>query len=175
MFIFLSCLAVCWPSIFFTYLWSCRWPNYIVTLPRYFSFRLPHLNIPTGAPSDELDKSIRRNLRLKISHIILQSMSTTINVVNSNPAQTRCTRSNIMWQTLSVTCCEFESRPCRCVLDTTLCDKVCRWFSPGMMLSGTFNNIFSFYVMAVSFINGKNHSTWWKPPTCSKSLTKFVT
>ena len=91
-------------SIFFTYLWSCRWPNYIVTLPRYFSFRLPHLNIPTRAPSDELDKSIRRNLRLKISHIILQSMSTTINVVNSNPAQTRCTRSNIMWQTLSVTC-----------------------------------------------------------------------
>jgi hypothetical protein len=37
-------------SIFFTYLWSFRWPNYIVTLPRYFSFRLPHLNIPTGPP-----------------------------------------------------------------------------------------------------------------------------
>jgi hypothetical protein len=35
-------------SIFFAYLWSFRWPNYIVTLPRYFSFRLPHLNIPTG-------------------------------------------------------------------------------------------------------------------------------
>jgi hypothetical protein len=33
------------PSIFFAYLWSFRWPNYIVTLPRYFSFRLPHLNI----------------------------------------------------------------------------------------------------------------------------------
>jgi hypothetical protein len=32
--------------------------NYIVTLPRYFSFRLPHLNIPTGPPSDELDKNI---------------------------------------------------------------------------------------------------------------------
>ena len=31
--------------IFFAYLWSFRWPNYIVTLPRYFSFRLPHLNI----------------------------------------------------------------------------------------------------------------------------------
>jgi hypothetical protein len=30
------------------YLWSFRWPNYIITLPRYFSFRLPHLNIPTG-------------------------------------------------------------------------------------------------------------------------------
>ena len=33
-------------NIFFAYLWSFRWPNYIVTLPRYFSFRLPHLNIP---------------------------------------------------------------------------------------------------------------------------------
>ena len=40
--------------------WSFRWPNYIVTLPRYFSFRLPHLNIPTGTPSDELDKNIQR-------------------------------------------------------------------------------------------------------------------
>ena len=47
-------------SIFFTYLWSFRWPNYIVTLPRYFSFWLPHLNIPTGPPSDELDKNIQR-------------------------------------------------------------------------------------------------------------------
>jgi hypothetical protein len=37
-------------SIFFAYLWSFRWPNYIVTLPRYFSFRLPHLNIDTGPP-----------------------------------------------------------------------------------------------------------------------------
>ena len=37
-------------SIFFAYLWSFRWPNYIVTLPRYFSFRLPHLNIPTARP-----------------------------------------------------------------------------------------------------------------------------
>jgi hypothetical protein len=37
-------------SIFFTYLWSFRWPNYIVTLSRYFSLRLPHLNIPTGLP-----------------------------------------------------------------------------------------------------------------------------
>ena len=45
-------------SIFFTYLWSFRWPNDIVTLTRYFSLRLPHLNIPTGPPSDELDKNI---------------------------------------------------------------------------------------------------------------------
>jgi hypothetical protein len=47
-------------SIFFTYLWSFRWPNYIVTLPRYFFFRLPHLNINIGPPSDELDKNIQR-------------------------------------------------------------------------------------------------------------------
>jgi hypothetical protein len=44
-------------SIFFSYLWSFRWPNYIVTLPRYFSFRLPHLNKPTGPPAEELDKN----------------------------------------------------------------------------------------------------------------------
>jgi hypothetical protein len=56
-------------SIFFAYLWSSRWPNYIVTLPRYFSFRLPHLNIPTGPPSEELDKNIQRtSLRLLFSH-----------------------------------------------------------------------------------------------------------
>jgi hypothetical protein len=47
-------------SIFFAYLWSFRWPNYVVTLPRYFSFPLPHLNINTGPPSDELDKNIQR-------------------------------------------------------------------------------------------------------------------
>jgi hypothetical protein len=47
-------------SIFFAYLWSFRWPNYIITLPRYFSFRLPHLNVPTGPPSDELDKNSQR-------------------------------------------------------------------------------------------------------------------
>jgi hypothetical protein len=44
-------------SIFFPYLWSFCWLNYIVTLPRYFSFRLSHLNIATGPPSDELDKN----------------------------------------------------------------------------------------------------------------------
>jgi hypothetical protein len=47
---------------------SFRWPNYIVTLPIYFSFRLPHLNINTGAPSDELDKNIQRK-----SHFLLFS------------------------------------------------------------------------------------------------------
>jgi hypothetical protein len=56
-------------SICFAYLWSFRWPNYSVTLPRYFSFRLPHLNIHTGPPSDELDKNIQRtSLRLFFSH-----------------------------------------------------------------------------------------------------------
>jgi hypothetical protein len=56
-------------SIFFAYLWSFRWPNYIVTLPRYFSFRRPHLIIPTGHPSDELDKNIQRTwLGLLFSH-----------------------------------------------------------------------------------------------------------
>ena len=29
-------------------------------LPRYFSFRLPYLNIPTEPPIDELDKNIQR-------------------------------------------------------------------------------------------------------------------
>ena len=51
-------------SIFFTYLWSFRWPNYIVTLPRYFSFRLPHLDINTGHLSDELDKKINHSFQI---------------------------------------------------------------------------------------------------------------
>ena len=56
-------------NIFFAYLWSFRWPNYIVTLPRYFSFRLPHLNIPTGHLSDELDKNSQRTwLSENLSH-----------------------------------------------------------------------------------------------------------
>jgi hypothetical protein len=55
-------------SIFFAYLWSFRWSNYIVTLPRYFSFRLLHLNINTGPPSDELDKNIQRK-----SHFLIFS------------------------------------------------------------------------------------------------------
>ena len=46
-------------SIFFAYLWSIRWPNYNVTLQRYFFFRLPHLNIPNAPPSDQLDKNIQ--------------------------------------------------------------------------------------------------------------------
>jgi hypothetical protein len=55
-------------SIFFAYLWSFRWLNYIlyiVTLPRYFSFRLSHLNISTGPPSDKLDENRQRMWLIK--------------------------------------------------------------------------------------------------------------
>jgi len=31
--------------------------------------------------------------------------------------------------------CEFESRSCRGVLDTTLCDQVCQWLATGRWLS----------------------------------------
>ena len=55
-------------SIFFAYLWSFRWPNYIVTLPRYFSFRLPHLNIPTRPPSDEWTRIFSESHFLFFSH-----------------------------------------------------------------------------------------------------------
>jgi len=34
----------------------------------------------------------------------MQSVPITANVVSSNPAQARCTRYNIMWLSLSVTC-----------------------------------------------------------------------
>jgi hypothetical protein len=49
-------------SIFFAYLWSFRWPNYIVTLPRCFSFRLPHLNIPTGPPLGRIGQEYSANV-----------------------------------------------------------------------------------------------------------------
>jgi hypothetical protein len=54
-------------SIFFPYLWSFRCPNYIVTLPRYFSFRLPHLNIPTG-PDHLVTTSARCTCRTQATH-----------------------------------------------------------------------------------------------------------
>jgi hypothetical protein len=54
-------------SIYFDYLWSFRWPNYIVTLPRYFSFRLPHLNIPTGPPQTNWTRIISDRGLVKIS------------------------------------------------------------------------------------------------------------
>jgi hypothetical protein len=60
-------------SIFLAYLWSFRWPNYIITLPRYFSFRLPHLNINTWPPSDKLDKNSQRTWLIK--HFTLASWS----------------------------------------------------------------------------------------------------
>ena len=37
-----------------------------------------------------------------------------------------------------------------------------------------FQQYFS-YIMAVSFIDGGNLTTWRKPPTCCKSLTNFIT
>ena len=40
-------------------------------------------------------------------------------------------------QCLSPLSCEFESRSWRDVLDTTLWDKVCQWFSPGTTVSST--------------------------------------
>jgi hypothetical protein len=45
-------------SLFFAYLWSFRWPNYIVTLPRYFSFRVPDLNIPPQTNGQEYSANV---------------------------------------------------------------------------------------------------------------------
>jgi hypothetical protein len=56
-------------SICFAYLWSFRWPNYIVTLPRYFSFRLPYLNIPTGPPQTNWTRIVSERGLVKISVI----------------------------------------------------------------------------------------------------------
>jgi hypothetical protein len=72
-------MSVIWS---WTYFYNLHWNNYlyfkgllyiweemimmallhmdIVTLPRYFFFRLSHLNINTGLTSDELDKNIQR-------------------------------------------------------------------------------------------------------------------
>ena len=57
-------------SIFFAYLLSFRWPNYIVTLPRYVSFWLPHLNKPTVLLSDKLDKNSQRTWLIKNVSIV---------------------------------------------------------------------------------------------------------
>ena len=56
-------------SIFSPYLWSFRWPNYIVTLPIYFSFRLPHLNIPIGPPQTNWTRIVSERGLVKISVI----------------------------------------------------------------------------------------------------------
>jgi hypothetical protein len=56
-------------STFFAYLWSFRWPNYIVTLPRYFSFRLPHLN-KCRAPL----RRIGQEYSAKVAFSIFQSL-----------------------------------------------------------------------------------------------------
>ena len=78
-------------SIFFAYLWSFRWPDYIVTLLRSFSFRLPHLNIPTGPPSDELDKNIQRTLHgLFFSQITNKRKLLTRSGEGQKPSKGRC-------------------------------------------------------------------------------------
>jgi len=38
------------------------------------------------------------------SNLMVYHEHITTNVVSSNPAQARCTRHNIMWKSLSVTC-----------------------------------------------------------------------
>ena len=46
------------------------------------------------------------------------------------------------------------------------------WFG-SMVLKRHFQPYFS-YIVAISFIDGGNRSTRWKPPTCRKSLTNFI-
>jgi hypothetical protein len=43
-----------------------------------------------------------------------------------------------------------------------------------LLLNVTLNNFHS-YIVVVSFIGGGNRSTWRKPPTCRKTLTKLIT
>ena len=54
-------------SIYFYFFRYFRWPNYIVTLPSYFSFRLPYLNIPTGPPQTNWTRQVSERGLLKIS------------------------------------------------------------------------------------------------------------
>jgi hypothetical protein len=63
-------------SIFFAYLWSFRWLNYIVTLPIYFSFRLPHLNINTGPPQTNWTRIFSEN---RIFYFSVTETDTTTN------------------------------------------------------------------------------------------------
>jgi hypothetical protein len=44
-----------------------------------------------------------------------------------------------------------------------------------MVFNATFNNISVIYIVAVSFIGGRNGSTRRKPSICCKSLTNFIT
>ena len=57
-------------SIFFAYLWSFRWPNYIVTLPRYFSFRHATFKYKYRAPL----RRIGQEYLAKVAFSIFQSM-----------------------------------------------------------------------------------------------------
>ena len=85
-------------SIFFAYLWFFRWHNYIVTLPRYFSFRLSHLDIPTGPPSDELDKNIQRTSHfLLLSHWNGYSYSSVHELIYLRCIKQMITKKTPMW------------------------------------------------------------------------------
>ena len=70
-------------SICFAYLCSFRWPNYIVTLLRCFSFRLPHLNIPTGPPSDEYENVTSHEINMfeLIYHLSLSDPTRQTSIV----------------------------------------------------------------------------------------------
>jgi len=55
-------------SIFFAYLWSFRWPNYIATLPRYFSFRLPSFKYTYPAPLRRIGHEYSANVAWSTFH-----------------------------------------------------------------------------------------------------------
>jgi hypothetical protein len=97
-------------SIFFAYLWSFRWPNYIATLQKYFSFRLPHLNIPIQG---RIQGGARRAPSLKLETIWffgvkswfftrntpnMQSITIITNIVSSNTTllSVTCDRSVVV-------------------------------------------------------------------------------
>jgi hypothetical protein len=86
----------------------------------------------------------------------MQSVPITTIVVSTNPAQTRCTRYNFMWWSLSVT---WQSSSEQLIMYHQLQLTWC--------LSTLFT-IFQLY-RSVSFIGGGNRSTWRKPLTCCKA------
>ena len=42
-----------------------------------------------------------------------------------------------------------------------------------VVFNATFNNMYLSYIVAFSFIDGRNGSTQRKPPTCRKLLTNY--
>jgi hypothetical protein len=82
-------------SIFFAYLWSFRWPNDIVTLPRYFSFRLSHLNIPTGPPQTNWTRIFSERSLFYLERILKMTNVPINTVKNNNKAAPYFERFNI--------------------------------------------------------------------------------